>query len=174
MLVEPDALPGERWAVIDQRIWRTGQTSNPSEAAIRARAAGSITAWRSFEQKDLSRWLWTQVTPMVTEEDAQAFIADMPNRLLKNLRSKVVVTSEHAVENVEIPGADGVWCYEQATTGKLGDSMTMYGAARVGALVFALGASSLVGGWDWHAVTAVAAVQAERLCQPTEQTPVAR
>lgn len=174
MLVEPNDLPGERWAVIDQRTWRTGQTPNPSEAAIRAREAGSVTAWRSFEQKGASRWLWVQVTPTVSEEDARAFIADMPNRFLKNLHAKAVVTSEHAVEDVEIPGADDVWCFEQATTGKDGDSIAMYAAGRVGPLVFAVAASSLDGGWDWQAVTAVVAKQAERLSEPDEDAAVTR
>lgn len=165
MLVEPHDLPGERWAVLDQRTWRTGQTPNPSEAAMRARNAGSITAWRSFEQKGASRWLWAQVTPTVSDEDARAFIVDLPSRFLKNLHAKVVVTSEHDVEDVEIPGADDVWCYEQATTGKLGDSIAMYAAGRVGTLVFALSASSPAGGWDWQAVTPVAAKQADRLSE---------
>ena len=122
LLLEVPDLPGDRWAVKDQRTWRTGQTSHPSEAAVRARAAGSITAWRSFEQKGISRGLWVQVTPAVSGEDAQAFVKDMPNRFVKNPGALVGVRSERTIEGTQIPGADDIWCYEQETTALKGDA----------------------------------------------------
>jgi hypothetical protein len=166
-LLEISDLPGDRWTVKSQRTWRTGQTDNPSPAAIRARDAGSITAWRSFEEKGLSRWLWVQVTPTVSNDDAQAFIKDMPNRFLKN-SGAIALRSERTIEGNEIPGAEDVWCHEQETTALIGDGISMLAAGRVGELVFTLAASSLAGGWSWGDVTAIAARQAQRLNQPME------
>lgn len=163
LLIEPPELPGAGWFVIDERTWRTGQTDNPSAAATRARNAGSISAWRSFEQKSHSRWLWVQITPTVSEADAQQLVRDMPNRFLKNSRAEVVVKAERTVKDRAIPGAQNVWCYEQDTTSKKGDSVAKYVAGTVGVVVFVLAASVMTDGWAWDEVIGVAATQARRL-----------
>jgi hypothetical protein len=51
------------WTMLDQRRWRTGQRSDQPWAA-RARALGSVTAWRSFAHEGRNRWLWAQATPL--------------------------------------------------------------------------------------------------------------
>lgn len=63
MLLSTDDLPGGGWKQLDQRTWRTGEADPDSDWARRARESTSITAWRSFEHRRHSRWLWCQATP---------------------------------------------------------------------------------------------------------------
>jgi hypothetical protein len=109
------------------------------------------------------------VTPTVSDDDARALVQDAPNRFLKNAGALVGLKSERPVEGIQIPGADDIWCFEQETTALIGDSIAMYTAGRVGESVFMLAASALSVGWTWDDVIAIAARQAQRLDQPSEE-----
>jgi hypothetical protein len=58
-LVSPDDLDGAGWRVVDERAWKTG-LDDTDAWAVRARDAGLLTVWRSFEQSGSQRWLWAQ------------------------------------------------------------------------------------------------------------------
>ena len=96
LLVDGD-LAGDGWRVIDERSWRRG-LSGKEDWAVRARDAGLLTAWRSFEQGEGERWMWAQVTGLMSEVDAEGALAVLPDRFLRNARADVEVIDEHSPE----------------------------------------------------------------------------
>ena len=78
MLPGPVHLPGSGWRVTRDRTWVTGQLDPDSEKSRRAREAGVVTAWRSFEQVSTGRSAWVEVVPYATAEDAELSLRQSP------------------------------------------------------------------------------------------------
>jgi len=156
-------LPGT-WQVAGERTWLTGWLGPPTPWGRRARAAGSVTAWRCF-RADSGRWAWVQVTPMTSERDARRALGDVGGRMLANPRAEVRVLSEHDVELAPFAGASAVWAREQRTrpVAKRGDDgVSLLLAAAVGPDVTVLALSGTPA-WDWGSASDLAARQAARL-----------
>lgn len=136
---------GEDWRVVAERSWRSG--TGGSAAAQRARAAGSVTVWRSFRTRDRSGWVWCQVTPLAGEQDASETLSKLGERFLRNPRAKVSLSSQRQVEPPHIPGADQLWACEQQTTGKAGAGSSLLLGVRVGSVVAVLAASGSAASW---------------------------
>ena len=161
-MLEPQDLPGQGWTIIDQRTWRTGSDAT-TDWQRRAKAAGCVTAWRSFEQTGGARWLWIQTTPVVDAADAVSALTDLPDRMLRNLGAKVRVVDEREVLPPAPLTLDTAWALEQRVEGNIGESinlMLIWAAARN---VIALAASSLGLPWTWDQVSELAQRQATRL-----------
>lgn len=148
---------------MDERAWRTGKSGADGAWASRAKEAGLITAWRSFEQQKASRWLWVQATPLVSEEDAVDSLRSVPQRMLRNVRADVTLVSSAEVEAVAVANASSGWACEQQTSSRRGAGLALYSAFVTGSTVVALAASGLAGSWTWTEVTALAQKQADRL-----------
>lgn len=161
-VVTVDDLPGSGWSVMDQRTWRTGVTGSPTEWGQRARSAGSVTGWRSFQAEDGGLGCWVQVVPLVSEPDALAALEGVLDRALRNLRSEVTVVREQDVDLEAFPGAGRVWAHEQHTSGPRGEGVTKMLAAASGTYLIVVCASGSPA-WAWESVVAVARRQAERL-----------
>jgi hypothetical protein len=150
-LLDAAALPGSGWRRMDQRTWRTGAVANPDPWQSAARAAGSVTAWRSF--KNDQQWLWIQTTPLADAADAAAALATAgnPAASLRNLRARVHTVDRREPELPVVLGADIVSATEETTSGP--DSVYTLRCA-AGASILVLCASG--SGWNWERVTQLA------------------
>ena len=160
-LLSVGELPGAGWKVIDQRTWRTGLGGRSAWQA-NARAVGSLTAWRSFEQANASRYLWVQVTPLASPADAEQALADLEEHALANPRFGDVVGERRTVS---LPLHDVVATgVEQDIIAASGTSTTLTIPVVNGATLAVLCASgSGSGGWAWPDVVALAEAQYARL-----------
>jgi hypothetical protein len=161
-VVTVDDLPGGGWSVIDERTWRTGVSAPASGWGKRARVAGSVTAWRSFEAVAARQWCWVQVMPLVSEADALSALDGIGDRLLRNLRAEVKVLREHDVDIEAFPRAVRVWAHEQHTIGPDGEGVARMVAVACGAYVIVVSASGSPE-WAWDSVVSVASRQAGHL-----------
>jgi hypothetical protein len=172
MLLEPSQLSPAGWTALDERSWRTGFTSKPSEAARRARRARTFSAIRSFELAAESRWLWIEVMPFAASADAEAVLPSLPTLFVSNPRAKVTVTSERRLQPDEIPEMAGnPFVYEQVTSGEHGPSAARYAAGAVGHVVFIVATSESGDGWSWAEVASVAASQVTKIRNVMEARP---
>jgi hypothetical protein len=162
-LLGVDDLAGVGWRVLDERAWGTGHGDVEAEWADRAREAGLITVWRSFEQAASGRWLWVQLTRLCSPDDALQALADAPERFVRNPRARVDVVAERTVKPPRLEGADATWAYEQRTTGRRGRGIARYlGIAKGDALVVLL-ASGHGNAWPAVDLQQIAQLQADRL-----------
>jgi len=161
-LLEQEQLPGSGWTVLDQRTWRTGVGASAAWQH-RAKAIGSITSWRSFEQVGTSRWLWVQVVPLATESDAIEAVASAPTRMLRNLSARVRVVEEHQVVLPAPFAAPAGWAVEQRTEGKIGQGSSFMVVVASGRYSLVLAASSLGEPWTWDDLCGLARQQVSRL-----------
>jgi hypothetical protein len=137
-----------------------GRQGTDNAWARRAAELGSITAWRSFT--DGERWLWVQVTPLATAEDARAALAQAQTRGLKNANASVRLVAETEVAPPAVPGASEVWAQQQRTVGPQGEgTVLMVGFVR-GVRVVVLAASGAPA-WTWASLTDLLASQSARL-----------
>lgn len=144
MLLVPGDL-GAGWRQVADRSWRSG--IGRSEAAQRARAARSVTVWRSFRTTDRSGWLWCQVTPLGSEQDASEAMTRLGERYVRNVRAEVALRSERQLEPPHVPGADEVWAREQRTTGRAGEGASLLLGVRVGVVVGVVALSGRAASW---------------------------
>lgn len=165
-VVTADDLPGDGWSVLDERTWRTGFSGPATEWGRRARAARSVTAWRSFQGASAKQSCWVQVMPLASEADALDSLDGVWDRMLRNLRATVRVVQEQDMEMGALPWAGKVRAREQRTAGRVngpdGEGVARMLAAACGTRVIIV-ASSGTPEWTWEQVTAVAARQAELL-----------
>jgi hypothetical protein len=128
----------------------------------RARAARSVTAWRSFKGAPAKRGCWVQVVPLVSEADALSALGAVGGRGLRNLRAEVSVVRECDVEVEAFPGAGRVWAHEQHTIGAGGEGIARMLAAACGThMIIVSGSGSPE--WTWDEMASVAARQAALL-----------
>ena len=162
-LLSGDDLPGGTWRRIDQRTWRTGVTSS-TPWGDRARATGSVTAWRSFRDQAGGRWLWLQVTPLASAEDASTAVDEVGSVLLRNPRATARLVSEKDVDIEPFTGASKVWAHEYCTEGRDSPGTSLLLAGAVDVFVIAVAASGQPA-WDWQSVSDLAALQAGRFAE---------
>jgi hypothetical protein len=162
-LVEIADLPGTGWRQLDERTWRAGETVRGAAWAGNARAAGSIVGWRSFQQAQPRRWLWTETVVLPTAEDARAAL-DSAGRLgLRNLRTRVRVVADRDVAAPTVPGASTVRAREQLTEGPSGAGRVLTVSLLRERALAVIAASGPDGAWGWAEVAAIAQSQAQRL-----------
>jgi hypothetical protein len=158
-LLSGSDLPDGPWRERDQRTWRTGEVGPASAWGERARQVGSVTGWRSFSHETAPRHAWMQVIPMASEEDAGAALAEIGERALANLRSRVRLVSQRDVPVEPFAGASAVWAREQHTEGRDGPGVVLMLAGAVShRLVIVCVSGSPV--WDWQSASKLAALQA--------------
>ncbi len=164
LLLDCEDLPGEGWRVLNERTWRAGTIGPSTPWGDRTRAAKNIVAWRSFEQSAAKRWLWLEVAPFVSQDDALSALEGFSsNDLLKNLRADVAVTTQRSVTDIEVPGIDAVCLIEQDTNGPRGDGKAQMLLGVVDTKVVVAAFASLGDLWPREQITSVALSQAKRL-----------
>jgi hypothetical protein len=162
LLPTTSELPGDGWTVLAQRTWRTGRLGPRFEAGNRAAAAGSVTAWRSFENAARTRWLWVQIIPMASEVDAQIALEKSSESGMRNRRAEVTLVEELEVPSPSIPGIGARWALEHHVSSPNGERVNLLMGGSVGRVVFRLQASGWID-WSWDEVGAVAEVVVARI-----------
>jgi hypothetical protein len=162
-LLSDDDLPGGTWRKLDQRTWRTGVIAS-TPWGDRAREAGSVTAWRSFQDQAARRWVWLQVMPLASALDARTALREVGDRQLRNLRATVRVVDESDIDIEPFVGASAVWAHEYHTVGPDGHGTALLLAGAVEDFVVIVCATGQPA-WDWPSVSDLAAMQARRLTE---------
>jgi hypothetical protein len=167
ILLGPEDLPAGPWRVVRQRTWRTGAGGSQDWAA-RARAAGCLTAWRSFEDSDVTRELWVQAAALASADDAaNALQEDSVAQFIAELKAKRQWRSDAVVSPPPLPGAAASWAREVTTKLGPGVAENFLLAAAFDSSVIALGASGRPGTWTWKKVANLALAQGRRVGSPT-------
>ncbi len=154
----------QRWRRLDQRTWRTGGVAHPQPWQAAARAAGSVTAWRSLQAGPRPQWLWLQWSPLASAAGAAEALtaAADPALALRNVHAEVESTELRVLQPAPVvAGADRVSATQEHTTGPDPVRTLRCTAGRHLVLLCASG-----GGWDWPAVAALAEEQLRRLPAP--------
>jgi hypothetical protein len=157
MLPTVEDLPADGWKVLGQRTWRTGKLGLRSEVRSRAAAIGAVTAWRSFENGNRTRWIWAQINPLASHDDALVALGEASEQGMRNPKAKVTLTAEMQVEAPAVPGIETSWALEQHTSGSRGQHVGRVYGACVGRIIFTLAASGWMD-WSWTEVAEVAGV----------------
>ena len=161
LLLECKDLPVGSCKQLDQRTWRYGLEAKTNEISARARKMGSITAWRSFKLQQ--SWIWIQIIPFASPEDAQKAMPDSLRDSLRNLRAKVKLVSEDSVifeSNVNL--SHPTFVEQKTVTAKGDEGSSKYVSATVGTFGFMIAASSL-GTQNWDEVLEIAVLQSNKI-----------
>jgi hypothetical protein len=164
-LLRAGDLPGGGWRPMSQRTWPTGAKGPATEWGARARAAGSRTAWRSFQNRSVRQWLWLQTVPLASIQDAHAEFEQIRERGLRNQGARVRVQREQDVAVDPFPGASKIWAHEQHIVGLAGPGVNKLLAVTVGSNVVVV-CSSGAAVVSWQAMAGLAAMQAQRVPPP--------
>ncbi|HEV3361835.1 MAG TPA: hypothetical protein VG247_33910 [Pseudonocardiaceae bacterium] len=159
-------LPGSGWRKMSEKTWPTGAKGPATEWSERARAAGSLTAFRSLQNRGVRQWIWTQMTPLVSMADAHAELERMRERGLRT-QGAVRVHSEKDVAVDLFAGSTRIWAHEQRVTGLFGNGTNKLLAAVVGTSVIVV-SSSGTEVITWSAMAGLAVKLGQRV--PTELT----
>jgi hypothetical protein len=118
-LLTRDDLPSTGWRTMSQKTWRTGAKGERTEWARRAGDAGSLTAFRSLQNRGVRQWIWSQMTPLVSMADAHDEFERIKARGVSTGAS-VRVHDEKDVAVDLFSGATRIWAHEQTVTGLFG------------------------------------------------------
>lgn len=157
--------PPQRWRRVDQRSWRTGEVPSPEPWQAAARAARSITAWRSLQAGPRPQWLWVQWSPMACADDASSALTaaeDIASNLPNRGAAVDIVSQQRVSRPPAVAGADQLSATEQQTTGAHPVLLLRCTAGRHLVLLCASG-----DGWTWPSLAALAQLQLQRL--PTRE-----
>jgi hypothetical protein len=164
MLLESSELPSDSWKILDERKLRIGFSGHLNEATRRARHAGRFLAIRSFEHLDRSRWLWVEVIPLVSEEDAQSMLCDLESRFLPNPRAKTKIIGSRKLDTKVVPDISHYpFAYEQSGVNKQVLVTTRYLAGTIYHVIFIVACTAFDGGWRWSQVASVARLQEQKV-----------
>lgn len=157
-------LPGSGWRKMSEKTWPAGTKGPATEWGRRAREAGSLTAFRSLQNRAVRQWVWTQMTPLVSMEDAHAEFEQIKERGLRT-QGAVRVHSEKDVAVDAFAGSTRIWAHEQRVTGLFGNGTNKLLAAVVGTSVIVVCASGteII---TWNAMTGLAVKLGQRV--PTD------
>ncbi len=147
MLVTPDRLPGTGWRVTRDRTWVTGELDPDSDKSRRAREAGVVTAWRSFEQVGNGRSAWVEVVPYATAEDAALSLHQSPRYFVGADGPDESLVAGAEVPDQELPGVPNLWVYEKTVAGSEGVRVSRYAAGTIGPVLFIASCAGEVGDW---------------------------
>lgn len=160
-LLTPTDLPGSGWRKMSDKTWRTGAKGEKTEWALRAGEAGSLTAFRSIQNRGVRQWMWSQMTPLVSVTDAHAEFERIKDRGVSN-RGAVRVQNEKDIAVDPFLGATRIWAHEQSTTGLAGPGSNKLLAAVVASSVIVVctsGAPVL----NWSTMAGLAAKLGQRV-----------
>jgi len=161
MLLESNELPGDHWKVSGESVFRPGHGRRRGGFSQFAGLAGAFTALRFFDQSSPRRWLWIQVYPYATEQDAVDVIPTLPDRMIRNPRLSVIERT--MIDNFVIRGVSAPLIFEESTTGPEGPGIGRNIAGNVDHVVFMISSFKFGEAWPWDEVTSVAESQANKV-----------
>jgi hypothetical protein len=160
-LLTTSDLPGSGWRRISEKTWRTGSKGERTEWAERAGAAGSLTAFRSMQNRGVRQWVWSQMTPLVSITDAHAEFERIKERGVSTGAS-VRVHGEQDVAVDLFSGSTRIWAHEQTVTGLFGQGSNKLIAAVVASSVIVI-CSSGAPVITWNTMAGLAAKLSQRV-----------
>lgn len=161
MLLEPSELPGDGWKVSGGRSWRPGFDDYRDERSQRARLTGEYISLRYFEQPKNLRWLWTQVLPFASEEDAIDALPHLPGRMNRN--SERAFAESKIIGDLRVADVAHSIVFEESSTGLAGPGVGKYVCGNVNHIVFVVGCAMLGDEWPWSDVIVLAELQARKV-----------
>ena len=166
-LLNPTELPGGGWSIRSERSWRVGvgfAGARPhTDEGSRARRAGCVVAWRSFDDSTAPRWLWVEVVPLVSEADAVSYVATGLDQLVPDSRPTHKPVDLRSVEGFDITGLSHPRAWEAATTDQQGRGFARVVTGHVGHVVFICQCSWHENGWTWQEASSVVMLQAGKI-----------
>jgi hypothetical protein len=163
LLAEAIHLPGPGWQVVRDRTWVTGELDPDSEKSGRARKAGVVTAWRSFEQDGTGRSAWVEVVPYATAADAELSLRQSPRYFVGTDQADEEVISGGEIEDRSVPGVTNAWIYEKSVRGPSGTRVSRYAAGTLGQVLFITSCSGGEDQWSLDDLVGLATLQADRV-----------
>ena len=94
LLLEPKDFGGSDWRLLDGWVWTTGASGSNEDWAKRARAAGLITVWRSFELPGTVEGWWVEIAELESERDALQAVKTARRYELHNSGFRGVILGE--------------------------------------------------------------------------------
>jgi hypothetical protein len=158
-----DEFPQFGWVTRGERTWRMGSRKVSTPASRRAGEQGRIECWRIFEHVGDDRWLWIQVSPFLTSEDAASMLEGLEDRLEPNSSATVSVLRQDVFCELSIDGNVFPWALEQFTSD--GDR---HAVSRTVSIVEGLSGITVSGigpgnGMPWTDVAEIATLQATKI-----------
>jgi hypothetical protein len=154
MLLSADDLPGD-WSLQIERTHQVGHVEPVTGMAERAKEAGCIAAFRRFEDRHDDRWVRIEITPFVSQEDAEEACVGLRRRLDWSFPGPVI--SEEVAEGV-VDGATACWVEDTVVQTVNGAAYRRTLGGAVGTAIFAIDFSSYEAS-DLSEATKLAAVQ---------------
>jgi hypothetical protein len=154
-------LPGSGWRRMSEKTWRTGAKGELTEWGRRAGEAGSLTAFRSLQNRSVRQWVWSQMTPLVSVTDAHAEFERIKERGVST-GGAVRVHEEKDVAVDLFSGATRIWAHEQTVTGLFGQGSNKLLAAVMASSVIVI-CSSGAPVITWNAMAGFAVKLGQRV-----------
>ena len=167
MLVNPTELPGGGWSIRSERSWRAGVSfagARPyTDEGSRARQAGCVVAWRSFEDSSAPRWLWVEVVPLVSEADAVSYAATGLEQLVPDPRPTGEPVDLQPIEGLDVSGLSHPRAWGAVTTDQQGRGTGRLVTGHVGHVVLICQCSWYEDGWTLQEASSVVTLQAGKI-----------
>jgi hypothetical protein len=163
-LLSADEIPGENWKKMDERSWRAGSIGPVTPWGQRSRAAKNVVGWRSFEKENGEKWIWIQVVPYVSNEDARSALGGATlGDGIANLRAEVRLVAQKFIEDAECEGLDAVRVLIQDTSGPRGENTARMIYGVVGSFLIVMAITSYSDSWTDSEVSSTVNLQARRI-----------
>jgi len=163
LLLEADELPGPGWEVSGDRTWVTGALDPDSPKSRRAREAGLVTAWRSFEQAGTGRTAWVEVVPYATAEDAELSRRQSPPYFVGTDQPDEHVVAGGEVDGHTIDAVAELWVYEKSVAGPGGVRVSRYVAGTVDRVLLIASCAGDEGAWSLDDLMELATALVDRV-----------
>jgi hypothetical protein len=164
MSLNPEELPGRGWAMLGERIYRSGSIGPDGDRAKRSRQAGGVAVWRSFELDAPHRGLWSQVAPYASADDAESAVPILLSIAEKNPSFVGRVVEERKNDELTIANVNHLYAVERITVENRGGAGgTKYVVGSIDRIIFVVACSQYGDGWEWSEVASVAELQARKI-----------
>ena len=168
MLLEPRELPDQGWKIRNERSWRAGMRMAHTDEGQRARRAGSVTTWRSYENESVQRWMWIQVAPLVSEQDAASYVPKVRDQLVANPRAKRIHVENRMIEKPDVPGLALTTASESVSTEPRGLGHGWIVIGHIDRVVLMMSCSYYDDAWSWAGAKSTIALQVAKIHRRVE------
>jgi hypothetical protein len=127
------------------------------------------TAWRSYDQRDASRWLQVRVVPLISEADAASYVHKLPDLLVFDPRANSVPSEMRVIEGLAVPGLDLASGREVSSIDKRGPGTAWSVTGHVGPVALIAQCACYNDAWTLDAASSVFAHQAAKIRSVVDQ-----
>jgi hypothetical protein len=149
LLLDMSYFGGSGWTVFDERAWRT---RGYSQEAHRANRRSSVSATRSFENRDEERAAIIQIIPYASMTDAIEAMPRMHSVLIPNPKAKAEVVYEEKILELPFKTSGISMGYERHFKSQKGDGVSRFIYGSKGHIVFGVLCSRRAEPWLWEEI----------------------